>query len=231
MVYSDHILIYSTLTTHTSPLLQGLQHLADNQLFVKPEMCLFHVPTISFLGYIRSAGGACIDPSKTQAVVDWRNHWSICNISWDLPTSTDVSFVISALLQPPFTCLLPDAPCIIHLPTTAAPQACFTSPSILKYPDPSLPFMVEVDASDTGVGAVLSKHHGSPVKQFPRAFFEKTLGCWEDLWCGKLFTMEVAFEELRHRLDGAQHPCVVLTNHKNMEHMQGAKRLSIRQAR
>lgn len=33
----------------------------------------------------------------------------------------------------------------------------FTSASILKQPDPELPFMVEVDASESGIGAIMSQ--------------------------------------------------------------------------
>lgn len=35
-------------------------------------------------------------------------------------------------------------------------KAVFISGPILKHPDPSKPFIVEVDTSETGIGAVLS---------------------------------------------------------------------------
>lgn len=50
--------------------------------------------------------------------------------------------------------------------TPAAQQAlrqlktAFTMASILNHPDPSKPFVVEVDASETGVGAILSERFG-----------------------------------------------------------------------
>lgn len=49
-VYLD-ILIYSTdISQHTNHLRLVLEHLLENQLFVKAEKCEFHAPTTSFLG-------------------------------------------------------------------------------------------------------------------------------------------------------------------------------------
>ncbi|KAK3511092.1 hypothetical protein QTP70_030283 [Hemibagrus guttatus] len=42
---------------------------------------------------------------------------------------------------------------------------------------------------------------------------------------------KLALEEWRHWLEGAKHPFTVLTDHKNLEYLQAAKRLNPRQAR
>ncbi len=47
----------------------------------------------------------------------------------------------------------------------------FTSAPILTLPDSELPFVVEVDASDVGVGAVLSQKATGDSKLHPCAFF------------------------------------------------------------
>lgn len=39
--------------------------------FVKVEKCDFHAQSVSFLGYIVSSEGVCMDPDKVKAVVDW----------------------------------------------------------------------------------------------------------------------------------------------------------------
>jgi hypothetical protein len=49
-------------------------------------------------------------------------------------------------------------------------KALFTDAPMLAHPDPSLAFMVEVDASEAGVGAVLSQRAGTPPKLHPCAF-------------------------------------------------------------
>lgn len=47
----------------------------------------------------------------------------------------------------------------------------FISAPILSLPDPLWQFIVEVDASDFGVGAVLSQHHPRDNRLHPCAFF------------------------------------------------------------
>ena len=54
-------------------------------------------------------------------------------------------------------------------------KTLFTSVPVLAHPDPSLPFIVEVDASEAGIGAVLSQRSGTPLKLRPCAFFSKKL--------------------------------------------------------
>ncbi len=94
--------------------------------------------------------------------------------------------------------------------------------------------MVEVDASDCGIGAVLSQRHGQPGKLFPCAFFSRKLTAAErnyDVGNKELLSMKAAMEEWRHWLEGAIHPFQVITDHKNLEYIKNAKRLNPRQAR
>uniref|UniRef100_A0A3B1KK37 Gypsy retrotransposon integrase-like protein 1 n=1 Tax=Astyanax mexicanus TaxID=7994 RepID=A0A3B1KK37_ASTMX len=111
-------------------------------------------------------------------------------------------------------------------------KTLFTSAPMLKHPDPSLPFIVEVDASDSGVGAVLSQRQGNPAKLFPCAyFFLSPTECNYDVGNRELLAIKLALEEWRHWLEGAHHPFIVLTDHRNLEYLRTAKRLNSRQAR
>lgn len=71
-VYLDDILIFSrSLHEHVHHVRTVLQCLLCNNLFVKPEKCEFHVPQVSFLGFVLERGGLQMDPRKTKAVREW----------------------------------------------------------------------------------------------------------------------------------------------------------------
>ncbi|KAK3571107.1 hypothetical protein QTP86_001815 [Hemibagrus guttatus] len=113
-------------------------------------------------------------------------------------------------------------------------KTVFTTAPLLVHPDPELPFIVEVDASTTGVGAVLSQQQGNPRTLRPCAFFSRKLSPAEvnyNIGNRELLAIKLALEEWRHWLEGAKHPFVILTNHKNLEYLRAAKRLNPRQTR
>lgn len=91
-------------------------------------------------------------------------------------------------------------------------------------PDRTHQFIVEMDASDAGVGAVLSQRSGKDNKIHP---------CERNYAVGdrELLVVKTALEEWRHWLEGAELPFVVWTDHKNLEYLKKAKRLNPRQAR
>ncbi|KAK3553489.1 hypothetical protein QTP70_004148 [Hemibagrus guttatus] len=103
--------------------------------------------------------------------------------------------------------------------TPAAIQAfnmlkqAFTTAPLLVYPDPELPFVVEVDTSTTGVGVVLSQQQEDPPKLHPCAFFSHKLNPAEanyDIGNRELLTVKLVLEEWRHWLEGAKHPSLSL---------------------
>ena len=110
----------------------------------------------------------------------------------------------------------------------------FTSAPILKHPDPALAFVLEVDASENAVGAILSQRQGPKSLLHPVAFFSKKLNPSErnyDVGDRELLAIKAALEEWRYLLEGASHPILIFTDHKNLEYLRTAKRLRPRQAR
>ncbi|KAL0180387.1 hypothetical protein M9458_025829 [Cirrhinus mrigala] len=70
-VYLNDILIFSPpLQVHTQHVHQVFQRLLENQLYVKAEKCKFHSKSVTFLGYVVSAGEIKPDPAKVKAVAE-----------------------------------------------------------------------------------------------------------------------------------------------------------------
>ncbi len=113
-------------------------------------------------------------------------------------------------------------------------KTAFSTAPILRHPDPHVPFVVEVDASTTGAGAVLSQLFGEPPRLQPCAYYSKKLTPAEqnyDIGNRELLAIKLALEEWRHWLEGANHPFTVITDHKNLQYLRQVKRLNPRQAR
>ena len=72
-VYLDDILIYTNdLETHRKDVQDVLQRLVKHDLYLKPEKCEFEVEETEYLGVIVGHGQIRMDPSKVQAILDWK---------------------------------------------------------------------------------------------------------------------------------------------------------------
>ncbi|KAK2899769.1 hypothetical protein Q8A73_012898 [Channa argus] len=240
-VYLDDILIFSrNLHDHQQHVRLVLQRLLENRLFVKAEKCEFHVSTVSFLGFLIGEGEVKPDPEKTRAVTEWPRpgtrkqlqrflgfanfyrrfikNYSTIAVPWTKLTSPIAPFRWTEKAEGVFTQL----------------KEQFTSPPILSQPDTSHEFVVEVDASEVGVGAVLSQRSEGDQKLRPCAFFSRELSPAERNYSvgdRELLAIKLALEEWCHWLEGAPQPFIIWTDHKNLAHLRTAKRLNSRQAR
>lgn len=240
-VYLDDILIFSKSTQeHVIHVRQVLKRLLENHLFVKAEKCSFHTSEVSFLGFVIKAGNIQMDPAKTRAVADWPQPSTRKELQRFLGFANFYRRFIRnySAVAAPLTALT--SPQVPFQWTSVAARAFgelktrFTSAPILVFPDPARQFVVEVDASDTGVGAVLSQRSSTDQKVHPCAFFSRKLSATErnyDIGDRELLAVKLALEEWRHWLEGADQPFMVWTDHKNLEYIRSAKRLNSRQAR
>ncbi|KAI2653738.1 Transposon Tf2-11 polyprotein [Labeo rohita] len=151
VVYIDDILIYSrNLAEHRQHIQQVLLKLRQHHLYLKLEKCEFHKPSVQFLGYNISAEGVLMDQGKVDAIQKWPQPNSIKELQRFLGFTN-------------FYCRFIKGYSSITAPLT----------SLLR--DPELPFMVEVDASTTGVGAVLSQAVSEPAILHPCSFYLRKL--------------------------------------------------------
>ena len=161
-VYLDDILIYSPdLESHRHHVNQVLQRLLDNQLYVKAEKSEFHVSTVTFLGFIVSPGKVEMDPAKISAVAEWPTPTSLQKVQQFLGFANFYRRFIrgfSSIAAPLHTLT---SPRVRFLWSPEAESSFnelkrrFTSAPVLTLPDSQRQFVVEVDASNDGVGGGL----------------------------------------------------------------------------
>ena len=73
VVYFDDILVYSRdEKDHEDHLRRVFQVLRGQKLYAKIEKCDFFTHQLTFLGYIVSAEGIQVDPSKVEAIQTWQ---------------------------------------------------------------------------------------------------------------------------------------------------------------
>ncbi|KAL0159647.1 hypothetical protein M9458_043372, partial [Cirrhinus mrigala] len=218
-----------------------LQKLREYQLYLKAEKCSFHQSSIHFLGYIIDRHGVRMDEGKVDAVIFWPEPKSIKELQRFLGFANFYRRFIKGYSQitSSLTNLFKGHPKALIWTSEASTafqtlKQAFTQAPLLTHPDPDLPFVVEVDASSTGVGTVLSQYHGTPARLHPCAYFSWKLSPAEtnyDIGNLELLAIKLALEEWRHWLEGAAHLFHVFTDHKNLQYLRDAKRLCPRQAR
>ena len=132
-------------------------------LKLKPEKCVLLQKSVKFLGHVVSKDGVSTDPDKTRAVADWpvptsvsevRSFLGLCSYyrrfvkdfatiaaPLNALTRKNARFVWSSDAQSSFEAL----------------KVALTSPPVLAMPQDQGEFIVDTDASNTSIGAVLSQ--------------------------------------------------------------------------
>lgn len=164
LVYLDDIIVFGqSFQEHLSRLGEVLNKLQTANLKVKPSKCNLFSTKVKYLGHIISADGVMADPAKLEAVR-----------SWPEPTNqTEVrSFVGLASYYRRFVKNFAEIARSLHALTEkgrrfkwdegcqnafVALKMCLILAPILAYPDPQKSFILNTDASDCGIGAVLSQ--------------------------------------------------------------------------
>ncbi|MBW0484227.1 hypothetical protein O181_023942 [Austropuccinia psidii MF-1] len=148
---------------HVSHVSTVLARLRANNLFAKASKCLFHVSSLEYLGYIFSSGGLKMYQAKFQKISNWppprnlkalQSFLGFANFYWHFIKnySKKISSLTSFLKKDSRFSLN-----VAALRKSHQLKEAFTTAPILSHFNPFLPTIVETDASDYALGAVLSQ--------------------------------------------------------------------------
>ena len=175
VVYFDDILIYSkTHNDHVEYLRFLFEKLREIQLYANLKKCQFLSNNIQFLGFIVSAQGIKADPIKVQAILEWETPTNIREVrSFHGLASFYQRFIrnFSTITAPISNCLKKGD----FEWTKSAQEALdkikelITQAPVLRLPNFSKIYEVACDASNVGIGGVLSQ------ESHPIAFYSEKL--------------------------------------------------------
>lgn len=183
LVFFDDILVYSpTLEDHINHLHLVFQLMRQHLLFAKRSKCAFAIHKVQYLGHFISRTGVETDPQKIGAV----EQWPVPVCVKDLRSFFGIAgyyrkFIKDyACTSKPLTSLLKKGEFQWSINAQSAfvqLKKALSSAPVLALPDFFQPFVVETDASNSGIGVVLMQ------KNHPLAFLCKSLGPkWQRLY-------------------------------------------------
>lgn len=183
MVYLDDIIVFSsTIDDHLKRLDHVFSKLKSHGLKIEPAKCQFFRDRVSYLGHVVSAEGVATDPEKTKAVKEWPVPVTVRDVRSFLGFASYYRRFVPKFAQVagPLHKLVAELGSeggkrstrkqINNLWTTECQnsfdklKSLLTSAPILAYPDYNQPFILETDASNEGLGAVLSQEQDGKVK-------------------------------------------------------------------
>ena len=188
LVYLDDIVVYSkTAEQHLERLEAVLSRLSQAGLKLKPEKCKFFQKSVSFLGHIISDQGIGTCPEKTRAVVEWPVPTNIREVRSFLGLASyyrrfvrDFASIVAplhALLKKNQRFAWGDK----ERKSFEELKRVLTTPPILAMPSDTGELTLDTDASDTGIGAVLSQCQDGVERVV--AYASRSLDCRERNYC------------------------------------------------
>jgi len=246
IVYLDDILIFSPdRDTHTEHIRRVLARLRKAQLYCKPSKCSFYKDQVEFLGYIVNREGIAMDPERIRTIQDWPEPQTFRDVQVFLGFCNFYRKFIRGYseIALPLTSLMKGMEAgkkfgdfRLDSETRAAFQRLkeeFQHAPILRHFDPNKSIILETDASDFAMGAVLSQE-AEDHRKHPVAF-------WSAKFSGptknystpdhEMMAIVEAFKHWRHYLEGSRYPITVFSDHNNLQGFMKQNYLNGRQAR
>ncbi|MBW0576963.1 hypothetical protein O181_116678 [Austropuccinia psidii MF-1] len=239
VVYLDDIMVFpSSEEEHVKHVASVLQRLRDNNLFAKASRCVFHASSVEYLGYVVSSEALKMDSSKAQQILNWTQPNNIKALQSFLGFANFYCHFIKFFykkLSALTSLLKKESPFIFNEEALSQFQIlkeAFTTAPIVSHFNPSLPTIVETNASDYALGAVLSQVNDSgkhpvafdshkllPAELNYEIHDKELLGIFWSLkhWRAFLLSLSDSFE--------------ILTDHSSLKYLMSSKVLTRHQAR
>ncbi|GJP77650.1 hypothetical protein CLOP_g8005 [Closterium sp. NIES-67] len=168
VVYLDDILIYSRdMKQHVEHLRHVFEILRRERFYVKVSKSEFAFEKVQFLGHVVSTQGVHVDPKKVEAVRTWKTPENVKELQQFLGFANYYNRFVPqyAKLATPLTNLLkkntPYKWEPKHQEAMDQLKQALTSAPVLIVPDPEPDYVIEADAIDQAVGAVLMQDQGN----------------------------------------------------------------------
>jgi len=241
LAYMDDIQVYAdTEKQHDNTVREVLRRLQRNGLAVSPEKCIWKTQEVEFLGYIIGREGIKMSQEKVEAVLEWKTPRNLTEVQSFLGFANFYRWFIQdySRVARPLTELTKKEQrkeWSWSLEVEAAFQELkkrFTTAPILAHFDAAKPVIIETDASDFAIGAVLSQRDNEnclhPVAFHSRKFQPAEINY--EIHDKELLAVVDAFKHWRRYCEGATHQVQVYSDHQNLEYFTTTKVLNRRQA-
>jgi len=208
-------------------------------LYAKAEKYEFYSDSVKYLGYVLSPSGFTMSNAKVKTIQEWPEPKKVKDIQSFLGFANFYRrfiFNYSDIVIPLTRLTRKDTPwnfdenCRKAFNTL---KQAFTSAPILMHWVPDAQLVVETDASDYALAAILSimtkDNEIHPVAFHSRTFFTPELNY--DIHDKELLVIFEAFKMWQYYLEGSASPIDVVTDYKNLEYFSTTKVLTRRQAR
>jgi hypothetical protein len=238
-VYLDDILIYSsTLAEHVVHVQRVVEQLRKSGLLVKLKKCEIAKSHTQFLGHIFDSGEIKPDPSKIEALYRYIRPSTVKQLQSLLGLAQYYrkfvhNFSIIAAPLYVLTSANPKVPLQWDKGTDTAFQAlrqALTTEHVLILPDFNKVFRLDTDASNDGMGAILSQAVGQDHR--PIAYFSKHFSDAQKKYSTtekELLAMVLAVEHFHQYLYGKQFE--ICADHQPLSWLRSTKKPNARLAR
>ncbi|XDV45359.1 hypothetical protein PO909_013473 [Leuciscus waleckii] len=247
LLYLDDVIIFSSsVVQHLQRLEMVLSRLQQKGLKAKLSKCHFFRREVQYLGHRVSKEGVATDPEKISAVSNWRRPCDVTEVRSFLGFCSYYRRFVKgfAQLAAPLHQLVADVIKAAKMsrtrPAAVLPsmwtERCersftelkrmFTSAPILAFTDFTKPFVLEIDASHQGLGAVLSQEKDGklrPVSYASRSLrgSERNMENYSSMKLEFLALKWAVSEKFREYLLGSK--CAVYTDNNPLSHFQTLK--------